>query len=83
MAGNEIKQMRTIILKPTLNPAFKITQPLPVLPSNFSSGRGRAATPFCGPLSAPGAMPMSAVATLRRGFTLNESANAQSDRLVA
>ena len=83
MGGNEVKQMKTIFLKPTLNPAFKITQPLPMLPNNFSGGRGRAATPFCGPVSAPGVLPVSAVANLRRVFTLNESASVRSDRLVA
>jgi hypothetical protein len=45
--------MKAIFLKPALNPAFKITQPLPLLPAGFVARRARAARRFC-ELDSPG-----------------------------
>ncbi len=38
--------MKTITLKSTLNPVFKTTQPLPLLPVGFVAKRAWAARPF-------------------------------------
>jgi len=74
--------MKTITLKSELNPAFKMTQPLPLLPAGFVAKRAWAARPF------------TAVVTMAETFRLDASSNrctmplrqetgAQNARLVA
>jgi len=83
LPGNEIEQMKTISLKPTLNPAFKATQPLPLLPAGFVARRAWAARPFCAPESPSEAFRFAAVATDRCTMPVRNEISAQSARLVA
>jgi len=83
LPGNEVKQMKTIFLKPMLNPAFKITQPLPVLPEGFVARHAWAARPFSAGFS-PADEPRMQLATRSRCVTALESEfRGQSTRLVA
>lgn len=65
------------------NPAFKVTQPLPLLPSDFKGGRGRAARPACEPISAFAAMPLAAAKSVVGAICPKSNLGAQVTRLVA
>ena len=75
--------MKTMFLKPTLNPAFKITQPLPMLPQGFVARHAWAARPFSAEIRPAEAFRLEASVTDRYAMPLRTEINAQSARLVA
>jgi hypothetical protein len=74
--------MKTILLKPMLNPAFKITQPLPVLPEGFVARHAWAARPF-NAVTPPRESRFPIAARCRSVLVLESELHAQSARLVA
>jgi hypothetical protein len=75
--------MKTIFLKPTLNPAFKTTQPLPLLPAGFVAKRAWAARPFSAPVSPAEAFRLDGTAAGRCPMPLQHEIHPQVARLVA
>jgi hypothetical protein len=82
-AGNEVKQMKTIFLRPMLNPAFKITQPLPMIPEGFVARHAWAARPFSAQADRADAFGLKVAASHRCVMTLGNDILPQSTRLVA
>lgn len=82
LAGNEVKQMNTIFLKPTLNPAFKITQPLPTLPEGFVARHAWAARPFSAAAGPGDAFQLKVAARNRCVMTLGNAILPPTARLV-
>ena len=77
------KQMQTILLKPRLNPAFKITQPLPLLPAGFVAKRAWAAKPLSEQALRAETFGAKASVSDRCTIRPRHEINTQSARLVA
>ena len=75
--------MKTIALKPTLNPAFKMTQLLPRLPADFVAKRAWPAQPFSAVAASARAYRYEAAATSPCTMRSRTGMNAESTRLVA
>ncbi|MCW5555277.1 MAG: hypothetical protein KIS67_24335 [Verrucomicrobiae bacterium] len=65
------------------NPAFKVTQPLPLLPSDYRGGRGRAAIPACASLSALAGLPLTAAKSVVGAICPKADLGSRMPRLVA
>ena len=83
LTGNEVRQMKTIFLKPMLNPAFKITQPLPVLPEGFVARHAWAARPFSAQVGPGDAFKLSVAPSNRCVIRLGTEIHTPGARLVA
>ena len=83
LAGNEVKQMKTIFLRPMLNPAFKITQPLPMLPEGFVARHAWAARPFSARVWPADDSRLEVATRNRCAMALGNDNHPQSVRLVA
>ena len=83
LPGNEVKQMKTMFLKPTLNPAFKITQPLPMLPQGFVARHAWAARPLSVEARPVEASSLNLAASNRCVMRLETEIHSKSARLVA
>ncbi|MCL4786005.1 MAG: hypothetical protein KJ070_04315 [Verrucomicrobia bacterium] len=75
--------MKAISLKPELNPAFKKTQPLPLLPADFVVRHAWAARPFAALGSAAESIGRETTVTDRCLGAWRQELHGHSARLVA
>lgn len=83
LPGIAFDDMKAIYFTAKPNPAFKQTQPLPLLPSDFKGGRGRAARPAGESISAFAAMPLAAAKSVVGAICPKSDLGAEMTRLVA
>lgn len=83
LPGIAFDDMKAIYISAKPNPAFKVTQPLPLLPTDFKGGRGRAAIPARESISAFAAMPLAAAKSAVGAMCPKSDLGAEMTRLVA